>query len=51
MSDISDMVDKMLADNPPRLRGYVVGDCLYLEESGNDQAWIEGKSVHCGDWQ
>jgi len=51
MSDISDMVDNMLQDFPQQLRGFVAGDCLYLQEVGNDAAWIEGKAVNVGDWQ
>jgi hypothetical protein len=51
MSDIRNMVEDMMHDTPQRLQGFVVGDCLYLQERGNEQAWIEGKAVHCGDWQ
>jgi len=51
MSDIRKMVEDMMDDTPQRLQGFVVGDCLYLEERGNHNAWIEGKAVHCGDWQ
>ena len=51
MSDITDMVDDILQDNPQQLRGFVAGDCLYLEAEGNQNAWIEGKSVVIGDWQ
>jgi len=51
MSDITDMVDEILQDQPQRLRGYVVGDCLYMQQSGNRRAWIEGKAVNLGDWQ
>jgi len=51
MSDITDMIDDMLQDNPQQLRGFVAGDCLYLQEVDNQAAWIEGKAVHVGDWQ
>ena len=51
MSDITDMVDDILQDNPQQLRGFVAGDCLYLQEVDNQAAWIEGKAVNVGDWQ
>jgi len=51
MSDISDMIEDMLDDHRPVLRGFVRGDCLYMQEGGNQHAWIEGKSVVLGEWQ
>jgi len=51
MSDITDMVDDILQDNPQQLRGFVAGDCLYLQDVDNEAAWIEGKAVQVGDWQ
>jgi len=50
MTDISDMVDDILEDSPQDLRGYAIGDCLYVQQAGHPDAWIEGKAVNLGDW-
>jgi len=33
------------------LTGYAMGECLYLQDETNMDAWIEGKAVHLGDWR
>ena len=50
MTDITDMVDDILDDRSHHLRGYAIGDCLYVQQAGQPDAWIEGKAVHLGDW-
>jgi hypothetical protein len=31
--------------------GYPMGECLYLQDETNTDAWIEGKAVHLGNHQ
>ncbi|MDR9412774.1 MAG: hypothetical protein RI531_09210 [Haloferacaceae archaeon] len=33
------------------LTGYAMGECLYLQDETNMDAWIEGKAVNLGDHQ
>jgi len=32
-----------------RITGYARGDCLYLVDTANPDAWLEGKAVSLGD--
>jgi len=32
-----------------RITGYARGDCLYLVDTANADAWLEGKAVSLGD--
>jgi hypothetical protein len=35
----------------PKITGFAAGDCLYLQESDNDNAWLEGRAVCLGDME
>jgi len=35
----------------PHVTGFAAGDCLYLQESDNDDAWLEGRAVCLGDME
>ena len=35
----------------PAVTGFAAGDCLYLQESDNDDAWLEGRAVCLGDME
>jgi len=35
--------------NSGDLSGYAMGECLYLQDETNMDAWIEGKAVNLGD--
>jgi len=32
-----------------RITGFARGDCLYLVDTANDDAWLEGRAVCLGD--
>jgi hypothetical protein len=34
-----------------RITGYARGDCLYLVDTANDDAWLEGRAVCLGDME
>jgi len=51
MTSIDDMVDDILQDSENNLRLYAIGSSLYMQDSSNYEAWIEGQAVTLGDWQ
>jgi hypothetical protein len=40
---------EILDPEHPELTGFARGDCLYLVETNNDHAWLEGRAVCLGD--
>jgi len=50
MTRIEDMVDDILEEHGQQLTGYAMGECLYLQDETNMDAWIEGKAVTLGYW-
>jgi hypothetical protein len=51
MTSIDDMVDEILEDGEANIKMYAIGSALYIQETGNYDAWIEGDAVTLGDWQ
>jgi hypothetical protein len=51
MTSIDDMVDDILQDGNDNIKMYAIGSALYIQETGNYDAWIEGDAVTLGDWQ
>jgi len=51
MTSIEDMVDNILEDTETNIKVYAMGEGLYMQESGNYDAWIEGDAVTLGEWQ
>jgi hypothetical protein len=51
MTSIEDMVDDILEDGECNLKVYAIGSALYIQESGNYDAWIEGDAVTLGEWE
>jgi len=51
MTTIDDMVDDILEDSEANIRLYQIGSSLYMQDSGNFDAWIEGDAVTLGEWR
>jgi hypothetical protein len=34
-----------------RITGYARGDCLYLVDTANADAWLEGKAINLGEME
>ena len=51
MTSIDEMVDDILEDGETNIKVYAMGSSLYIQETGNYDAWIEGEAVTLGDWQ
>jgi len=51
MTSIEDLVDDILEDGASNLKVYAIGSSLYMQDSSNYEAWIEGDAVTLGEWQ
>ena len=51
MTSIDEMVDDILEDGETNIKVYAMGSSLYIQETGNYDAWMEGDAVTLGDWQ
>jgi len=51
MTSIEDLVDDILEDRENNLKVYAIGSSLYMQDSGNFEAWIEGEAVTLGEWE
>lgn len=51
MTSIEDLVDDILEDGESNLKVYAIGSALYMQDSGNFDAWIEGEAVTLGEWE
>jgi hypothetical protein len=51
MTSIEDMVDDILEDGDNNLKVYAIGSSLYMQDSSNFDAWLEGDAVTLGEWQ
>lgn len=51
MTSIDEMVDDILEDGEANIKVYAIGKSLYMQDSGNYDAWMEGDAVTLGEWR